>query len=86
MAKAATLFPFTYQDADDTQRSLIELAATLASLRRTLHQAIKLQAGRATIARLRRDIDRFETYARNGRQRLRQLAPKAAAFEWKRAA
>jgi hypothetical protein len=81
-----TLFPFTYQDADHTRASLTELAATLASLRCTLHAAIKLRSSRAAIVRLRKDIDRFEAYSRNGRQRLRQLEPRAAAFPWREAA
>jgi hypothetical protein len=87
MAKAATLFPFTYQDADDTRASLIELAETLAGLRRALHSALKLGPNPAVIRRLRSDIDRFERYSRNGRQRLRQLTPKAAQpAEWRAAA
>jgi hypothetical protein len=86
-----TLFPFTYtESADEIGEQLANYDAKLSALRAELHRKMKWRArygyGYRVLALERKSIAMFETWARNGRAKLRAIRPQAEAHEWRAAA
>jgi hypothetical protein len=75
--KIANLYPATYErDVAVVQGMLAANEAQAETARRVLQRAI-VAGDQIVAASQRRQVERFETYARNCRERLSQLAPKA---------
>lgn len=77
--RTRNLFPATYErDASVVAAMLARNEAQAATARRTLQAALK--SGETFLVRSqRRQIDRFDTYSRNCRERLNRLARPVAA-------
>ncbi len=77
-SKIANLYPATYErDPAIVSAMLARNEAQADTARRVLQRAL-VTGDKVVAASQRRQVERFETYARNCRTRLAQLGPKAS--------